>query len=124
MARPESIEDLTPGDKSPHTLVTVTLKHLDAIPGAMSAYGMLTDTLRDAGAYLDKHGSWVLDLTQEELEAKLAAAQKDWDRGQKAYSKWLEDGTFPTYGFEWSAYLRAEGLTAPKKPETTEAVSQ
>lgn len=80
----------------------------NALAGAMDVPGLT----------VDKNGDIVRQLTDEELADKLAAEQRDYDRGRELYAEHLSTGEIPEHWFMWSDYLAYEGLETPRRPET------
>jgi hypothetical protein len=117
MTRPSSHNDLSNYDRKGLTIANIYGG--DAMLEHPTIGQHLTAALVEAqrlGLSI-KGGDIMTVLTAEELDAKLATAQADWDRGEEAYLKYLEDGTFPSHNFKWSDYLTAERIATPKKDE-------
>jgi len=116
MTRPSSHEDLSNYDRKGSTLAIIysgdaALEHPTVTQHLMAA---LAEAQR-LGLGI-KGGEIATIPTEAELDKKLATAQSDWDRGEAAYMKYQEDGTFPVHNYKWSDYLTAEGIETPKKP--------
>jgi|GEM_PF-5605907 len=116
MTRPSSTEDLDEYDVRGHRVATIPSHYITTYP----SLGMhLLGALAEAGRLgLDvEDGEITIPLTEKELATKIKSAQRTWDLGKGVYEKYLEDGQWPDSYWVWSAYLKAEGIAVPKKPE-------
>lgn len=116
MTRPESHEDLDAYERRGHNVATIPSTYITKYPS-------LGQHLLAALAEAERLGlevnedMIVIPLTAEELDGKLKDAQRHWDQGKAQYEQYLRDGQWPKYSWMWNAYLTAEGIEIPKKPE-------
>lgn len=118
MARPSSHDDLHNYDRATINVGSFNVDRVATQPGALAAYGEFLDRLLASGEFtIDECGNVTCKPPTAELDRKLANKQRDWDRGEELWAEWIDNGTYPDTPYLWSAYLAAEGLTAPAKPE-------
>lgn len=117
MTRPSSHNDLSNYERKGSTIACIYSG--DSLVEHPTVAQHLTAALAEAQRLgLSIKGGDIMTIpTAEELDAKLAKAQSDWDRGAEAYLKYLNEGVFPSHNYVWSDYLRAEDIETPKKDE-------
>lgn len=116
MSRPTSPDDIEEYYRRGHRVAEIPADYITRYPSlGMHLLAALAEAER-LGLTV-KDGEITIELTDEELDRKIQSAQRSWDVGKEMHDKYLADGEWPQYYYLWDAYLKAEGIEKPKKPE-------
>lgn len=111
--RPTTFEDLDVYERSGVRLAAFSVPEFQDDPELVRTYAEFIHAALNVG-HTVKDGEVTAYLSNEDKDAKLAAAQRAWDSHEQVYNAWVNDGVKPQYTYGVESWAKREGLPVPE----------